>query len=134
MTGRGVAYHLALNGSPPLLNPSIGTPMSATPPCIAAVIPAFNEARAVAAVVSGVRPHVDVVYVATPQSRHADDACRYLDAGKHVLCEKPMAMTEAAEEAGALPRGPGHQRRGWRILAVGARVWGGRGAARPQAI
>ena len=38
---------------------------------------------------------VDVVYVATPQSRHADDACRYLDAGKHVLCEKPMAMTEA---------------------------------------
>jgi predicted dehydrogenase len=39
--------------------------------------------------------YVDVVYVATPQSRHADDACRYLDAGKHVLCEKPMAMTEA---------------------------------------
>jgi predicted dehydrogenase len=38
---------------------------------------------------------VDVVYVATPQSRHSDDACRYLDAGKHVLCEKPMAMTEA---------------------------------------
>jgi predicted dehydrogenase len=38
---------------------------------------------------------VDVVYIATPQSRHADDACRYLDAGKHVLCEKPMAMTEA---------------------------------------
>jgi predicted dehydrogenase len=38
---------------------------------------------------------VDVVYIATPQNRHADDACRYLDAGKHVLCEKPMAMTEA---------------------------------------
>jgi predicted dehydrogenase len=38
---------------------------------------------------------VDVIYIATPQSRHADDACRYLDAGRHVLCEKPMAMTEA---------------------------------------
>jgi predicted dehydrogenase len=38
---------------------------------------------------------VDVVYVATPQSRHADDACLFLDHGKHVLCEKPLAMTEA---------------------------------------
>ena len=38
---------------------------------------------------------VDVVYVATPHSRHADDSCLFLDAGKHVLCEKPMAMTEA---------------------------------------
>ena len=37
---------------------------------------------------------VDVVYVATPQSRHADDACLFLDHGKHVLCEKPLAMTE----------------------------------------
>lgn len=38
---------------------------------------------------------VDVVYVATPQSRHADDACLFLDHGRHVLCEKPLAMTEA---------------------------------------
>jgi predicted dehydrogenase len=38
---------------------------------------------------------IDVVYVATPQSRHADDACLFLDHGKHVLCEKPLAMTEA---------------------------------------
>lgn len=38
---------------------------------------------------------VDVVYVATPQSRHADDACLFLDHGKHVLCEKPLAMTES---------------------------------------
>ena len=37
---------------------------------------------------------VDVVYVATPQARHADDACLFLDHGKHVLGEKPMAMTE----------------------------------------
>ena len=37
---------------------------------------------------------VDVVYVATPQSRHADDACLFLDHDKHVLCEKPLAMTE----------------------------------------
>jgi predicted dehydrogenase len=35
---------------------------------------------------------VDVVYVATPPSRHEVDVVRYLDAGKHVLCEKPMAL------------------------------------------
>ncbi len=37
---------------------------------------------------------VDVVYVATPQSRHADDALMMLSAGKHVLCEKPFALNE----------------------------------------
>jgi len=39
-------------------------------------------------------PDVDVVYVASPHSRHAADAILFLDAGKHVLCEKPMAMNE----------------------------------------
>jgi predicted dehydrogenase len=38
---------------------------------------------------------VDAVYVATPQSRHADDALLMLRAGKHVLCEKPFALNEA---------------------------------------
>ena len=37
-------------------------------------------------------PDVDVVYVATPQSRHEVDAVLYLKAGKHVLCEKPCAL------------------------------------------
>jgi len=38
-------------------------------------------------------PAVDVVYVATPQSRHEPDTLRMLEAGKHVLCEKPFALT-----------------------------------------
>ncbi|MFZ0667033.1 MAG: Gfo/Idh/MocA family oxidoreductase [Acidimicrobiales bacterium] len=38
-------------------------------------------------------PEVDVVYVATPQSEHAEVALAALDAGKHVLCEKPMALS-----------------------------------------
>ncbi len=42
---------------------------------------------------------VDVVYVATPQHRHRDDAVRYLDAGFHVLCEKPFAMNRAEVDA-----------------------------------
>src|SRR5947207_3225959 len=34
-------------------------------------------------------PNVDVVYVATPHSRHAVDTLLFISAGKHVLCEKP---------------------------------------------
>jgi predicted dehydrogenase len=37
-------------------------------------------------------PEVDVVYVATPQSRHEPDTLTMLGAGKHVLCEKPLAL------------------------------------------
>jgi predicted dehydrogenase len=37
-------------------------------------------------------PNVDAVYVATPQSRHAADTLMYVDARKHVLCEKPFAL------------------------------------------
>jgi predicted dehydrogenase len=37
-------------------------------------------------------PEVDVVYVATPQSRHEPDTLSLLRAGKHVLCEKPFAL------------------------------------------
>jgi predicted dehydrogenase len=37
-------------------------------------------------------PEVDIVYVATPHSRHRDDCLLALDAGKPVLCEKPFAL------------------------------------------
>ena len=44
-------------------------------------------------------PCVDAVSVATPVSTHAEIACRALDAGKHVFCEKPPAMTAAEVQA-----------------------------------
>ncbi len=38
-------------------------------------------------------PSVDAVYVATPNDRHAPVVACCAEAGKHVLCEKPMATT-----------------------------------------
>lgn len=35
----------------------------------------------------------DIISVCTPPSSHADLAVRALDAGRHVLCEKPVALT-----------------------------------------
>ncbi|MFJ6652977.1 Gfo/Idh/MocA family protein [Microbacterium sp. NPDC091313] len=43
-------------------------------------------------------PDVDIVYIATPHPAHADNALQALDAGKHVLVEKPFTLT-AAEAA-----------------------------------
>ncbi len=37
-------------------------------------------------------PEIDVVYVTTPHPMHAEWAIKCADAGKHVLCEKPMTM------------------------------------------
>lgn len=38
-------------------------------------------------------PEIDVVSVCTPNNTHADIAIAALEAGKHVLCEKPIAST-----------------------------------------
>jgi predicted dehydrogenase len=36
---------------------------------------------------------VQVVYIATPAYLHSQQAILYAEAGKHILCEKPMALT-----------------------------------------
>jgi predicted dehydrogenase len=38
-------------------------------------------------------PAIDVVHVASPNHVHAEQVRTILDAGKHVVCEKPLALT-----------------------------------------
>jgi predicted dehydrogenase len=45
-------------------------------------------------------PDVDILYIATPHPAHADNALLALEAGKHVLVEKPFTLT--APEAAAI--------------------------------
>jgi len=59
-------------------------------------------------------PEIDAVVIATPTSTHYDLARRALEAGKDVLCEKPLAMTaKQCNELADLADGGG------RILMVG---------------
>ncbi len=38
-------------------------------------------------------PHVDLIYVVTPNATHAEYVVRAAEAGKHVICEKPLGIS-----------------------------------------
>lgn len=60
---------------------------------------------------------IDIIYVVLPNSMHAEYTIRALEAGKHVICEKPMALT-AVEARAMLSAAQKAQRK----LAVGYRL------------
>lgn len=79
-------------------------------------------------------PNVDAVYIATPVHVHAAQCMAAADAGKHILCEKPLAMDVAEGEqmlryckekgvqlgAGLMMRFGTHARTMKRLVAEGA--------------
>ncbi len=52
----------------------------------------FSDAREM---LSEPAQYDDIVIVATPPFTHCDLSCAALESGRHVLCEKPLAMTSA---------------------------------------
>jgi predicted dehydrogenase len=75
-------------------------------------------------------PGVDVVVIATRHDSHASLAARALTAGRHVWCEKPLALT-----AGELDEVRAAWRDSGRVLAVGFnRRWSPAVAAAQQAL
>jgi len=68
-------------------------------------------------------PDIDAVYVATPLAPHAEQAIAAAEAGKQVLCEKPMAMDVAscdrmiaAAQANGVKLGVAYYRRFYPVL------------------
>ena len=64
------------------------------------------------------RPDVEAVILATPHSLHEEQIEKAAGAGKHIFCEKPLAMTKAGAQRavdlcrkGGLVLGMGHERR-----------------------
>lgn len=79
-------------------------------------------------------PSIDVVHVLTPNTLHAEQSARILAAGKHVICEKPLAtdvpaatrLVAGAEEAGVVNAVPFAYRFHPMVREARARVADGR--------
>jgi len=83
-------FALALRRLPSALLVAIGSREQGRAEALARAVGASRAHGSYEALVAD--PGVDVVYVATPNSRHRDHCILALSAGKAVLCEKPFAL------------------------------------------
>lgn len=83
----GPAIHMAKRGSLAAL--ATRSPDKAA--MFAAMVPDLKTHDSYEALLAD--PDIDAVYVPLPNHMHVDYAIKALDAGKHVLVEKPLAMT-----------------------------------------
>lgn len=95
----GKAHSLAYSGVPMFFWPTEFLPMKktiaeATPELAAAAATRFGFSESTSDWRSIIDdPAIDVVDIATPNNLHPEMAIAALAAGKHVICEKPMAST-----------------------------------------
>lgn len=95
-SGFGVAVHLpSFRAHPAFEVVALASPHSARKIAAERRVPhAFESCAAML----GATVEIDVVSVASPPFAHCDDVLAALAAGKHVLCEKPMALNAAQAE------------------------------------
>ena len=109
MMGRVAA--LAVERDPAWTLAAVADPSSAARDAALQTAPgiaAYNDAEAMVTSAALDRDAIDIVLVATPPDTHCSIAVSSLAAGRHVICEKPMAptptecdrMVEAADAAG----------------------------------
>ncbi len=83
---------------------------ASTPPSSQRAVQRLGAERAATAEEICAADDVDVVHICTPNSLHVEQTAAALAAGKHVICEKPLATTvpdaaalvDAAEKAGTV--------------------------------
>jgi predicted dehydrogenase len=100
----GINHVRVLAAEPRCRIVAVAEPDEAKRPLIAEIAPAARWTQAAETIVHA--PEIDAVVIASPASTHVELAIAALDAGKHVLVEKPLArsLADARRVAAAAAR------------------------------